>query len=393
MHFPPRKSIKTGNNLKLYERSLINNCKGSEREIIGNINNICGINIDDINNIENNNINLKKSNRKRDNNKKQRKNKTVNKEISNQIFINNIIAFKEPQKSKNKKKRFSEILTTQGTTKIKKEKTKEKGDKAFNFSIININLNNINDYTPKNSLHVLNNYVYEEAIKNDNRSIIAIFYIFLLSKQAFFHAFLFKSPLEIFPLRLYLLIFIISSDLALNAFFYFDDKISEKYRYTKNLFLFTFSNNITVILLSTLIGFAFMAVFTNLNNVTNNIKNIFRKEEEKIIKHKGYKVTDERKKEIMSEIEKILKKNKIKVIILINIESILMIFFWYYSTAFCHVYPGTQLSWIFDSFLSMLSRLVIELFLSLGFAKLYRIAVESNSHCIYKFVLFFYCFG
>ena len=70
-----------------------------------------------------------------------------------------------------------------------------------------------------------------------------------------------------------------------------------------------------------------------------------------------------------------------------------MLFFWYYVTAFCHVYSNTQLSWLLDSLMSILSRLVIELLLSLGFAKLYRIAVESNVHCIYKFVLFFYCFG
>ena len=72
---------------------------------------------------------------------------------------------------------------------------------------------------------------------------------------------------------------------------------------------------------------------------------------------------------------------------------ILMLFFWYYVTAFCHVYSSTQTSWLLDSFLSMLSRLIIIILLSLGFAKLYRISIESNFYCIYKFVLFFYCFG
>jgi hypothetical protein len=70
-----------------------------------------------------------------------------------------------------------------------------------------------------------------------------------------------------------------------------------------------------------------------------------------------------------------------------------MLFFWYYVTSFCHVYSRTQLSWLLDSFLSMLSRLVIEILFSLGFAKLYRLAIESNTQSIYKFVLFFYCFG
>jgi hypothetical protein len=225
------------------------------------------------------------------------------------------------------------------------------------------------------------------------RSICAIFYIFLLSKQAAFHAFLFKSPLESFPLRLCLFIFIISSDLALNAFFYLDDKISKKYRYAKNLFLFTFNNNLTIILLSTFLGFLLLTFFTNLSNSTNKIRDIFLNEEEKMKKNKKYNVSEKRKKEIFEEINDILNRHRIKVIILSIIEFSLMLFFWYYVTAFCHVFSSTQISWLLNSFLSIISRLVIELLGSLLFAKLYRMAVEANSHCLYKIVLFFYSFG
>jgi len=225
------------------------------------------------------------------------------------------------------------------------------------------------------------------------RSLFRIYYIYLLAKQAIFHAFLFKSPLELFPLRLCLLIFIISSDLALNALFYFDDKISEKYRYTKGLLLFAFSNNITVILLSTAIGFILLTLFTKLSNSTNSIRRVFKEEEKKLKKDKKYKVTEDRKKEILKEIELILKRYKIKVIIFIVIELILILFFWYYVTAFCHVYSSTQKSWLWDSFLSMLSRIIIDLLFCLGFAKLYRIGVESNINCIYKISIFFYSFG
>ena len=213
-----------------------------------------------------------------------------------------------------------------------------------------------------------------------------------MSKQVIFHAFLFKSPLEVFSIRLCLLIFIYSSDLALNAFFYLDDKISEKYHYAKGLFLFAFSNNITVILLSTFVGFLFMTLFTNLSNSSNEIRDIFRSEEQKLIKNKKYIVTDIRKKEIKNEIDKILKKFQIKMIILIIIEFLLMLFFWYYVTAFCHVYNSTQYSWLFDSFLSILSRSVIDFMAPMGFAKLYRLSVESNIKCLYKVVMFFYSF-
>ena len=203
----------------------------------------------------------------------------------------------------------------------------------------------------------------------------------------------FKFPLEVFSLRLCLLFFIYSSDLALNAFFYLDDKISEKYHYTRGLFLFAFSNNITVIILSTLVGFLFMTLFTNLSNSTNKIRNVFRIEENKLIKNKKYNVSEKRKKEIKNEINKILKIFKIKTTILIIIEFLLMLFFWYYVTAFCHVYNSTQMSWLLDSFLSILSRTVIDFLFPLLLAKIYRIAVESNVRCLYNIILFFYSFG
>ena len=194
-------------------------------------------------------------------------------------------------------------------------------------------------------------------------------------------------------MRFCLLLFIISSDLALNAIFYFDDKISEKYKLAKSLFVFAFSNNITVILLSTIVGFVFLTLFTKLSNATNAIREVFRTEEEKLKNDKKYKVSDKRKDEIYQEIENILKKYKIKVFIFIVVEIILMMFFWYYVTAFCHVYGKTQMSWLFDSFFFFLSRVIIDAIFSLIFAKLYRIGVESHVKCLYKTSLFFYSFG
>jgi len=166
-----------------------------------------------------------------------------------------------------------------------------------------------------------------------------------------------------------------------------------KFRTNISFLLFAFSNNILFILLSTLIGFILLTLFIKLSNSTNDIREVFKKEEEKLKKDKNYIVTDKRKIEIQKEIENILKNYKIKVIIFIIIEMILMNFFWYYVTAFCHVYSSTQTSWLWDSFLSMLSRIIIDLLFSLFFAKIYRIAVESNSSCLYKISLFFYSFG
>ena len=110
---------------------------------------------------------------------------------------------------------------------IKTENPEDKIKKIIHFPLITINLNQINkdDYYPKNSYRILNIYSFEEAIKYDHRATCEIFFIYLISKQAIFHAFSFKSPLLLFSLRLCLLLFIFSCDLALNALFYFNDNI------------------------------------------------------------------------------------------------------------------------------------------------------------------------
>ena len=184
----------------------------------------------------------------------------------------------------------------------------------------------------------------------------------------------------------------LSTDLALNSLLYLNDNISKKYQYVKGLFLFTFSNNLTIILLSTLLSFILMTLIRKLGNSTNAIRNVFRNEEEKM-KNKKYQINEKRKKEIFLEIEKILNYLKIKIFLLIAIQIILILFFWYFVTAFCHVYQKTQTSWLLDSFLSFLSRVIIEFLFALFYAKLYIVSVESNVYCLYRALLFIYDFS
>ena len=178
----------------------------------------------------------------------------------------------------------------------------------------------------------------------------------------------------------------------MSFFIYFNDNISRKYRYTKSIFLFAVSNNITVILLSTLVGFILLTLFTNLSNSTREIRDVFKNEEKKIRKNRNYKITQQRKEQIRKDIENILNKHKCKILILFSFEIILMLFYWYYVVVFCHVFSGTQTSWLIDSALSMISRFIIDVLMCLLFAKLYRIGVASNYECLYKIALFFYGF-
>ena len=271
----------------------------------------------------------------------------------------------------------------------------EKNNNNFKLNLINIDVNDVKKktYIPNISGQILNIYNFNEAIKYDKRSIIIIYYIFLIAKQVIMHAFFYRSPLEPLYIRLSLLKFMLGCDLALNAIFYTDDKVSEKYNSSKSAITFAFTNNLIVILLSTLIGYAMFILLANLNNSTNQIRNLFKEEEEKIKNNKNYMVSLQRKKEIICEVKRIMKNYKIKLIIFYIIEFSCMIFFWYYVTIFCNIYKKTQLSWLIDSLLTIIIRILIDLLLNFILALLYKLSICLKNNCLYRTMIFLYCFS
>ena len=207
------------------------------------------------------------------------------------------------------------------------------------------------------------------------------------------HAFFFKSPIEPLPIRLSLLKFMLGCDLALNAIFYKDSKITEKYNSTKNVFVFGLTNNITAILLSTLIGYILFVFLGLLNNSMNAIRKIFKDEENKLRKNKNYKVTLLRKKEIIIQIKEIMKCFNIKIIIFYIIEFLCMIFFWYYVTIFCRLYKKTVKSWLIDCLITIIIRIILDLLLNILLSLLYSLAISLKNNCLYRTIIFLYCFS
>ena len=265
----------------------------------------------------------------------------------------------------------------------------------FNLNLININVKELNKdlYIPNESEQILNIYNFEEALTYDKRSLFQIYYIFLIAKQVIMHAIFYKSPIEPLPIRLSLLKFMLGCDLALNAIFYTDSKISEKYNSTKNVFVLGLTNNIVAILLSTLIGYVLFIFLGVLNNSTNAIRKIFRDEEDKIKKDKDYKVTILRRKEIIIEVKKIMKNFNIKVIIFYIIEFLCMIFFWYYVTVFYRLYKKTLLSWLIDCLITIIIRIILDLLLNLLLSFLYSLSITSKSNYLFRVMIFLYCFA
>ena len=264
----------------------------------------------------------------------------------------------------------------------------------FKINLINVNLNEIkkNDYISPESNLVLDVYNYEEAIINDKRSFYKIFQIFTAAKEIFTHVFLYNSPIERLPIRLSVFKFLISSDIALNAIFYTADKITDYYYSNKSLILLSFTNNITIIIIVLFIGL-FLKIFSlHLVNSSKEIRNLFAEEEDKLKKNPRYIVPVEKKKEIILQIKRIIKKFKKKVIIFYIIEFIIMLFYWYYVTIFCYIYNKTVKSWLINIIITIILRFIIDIFLFALISFLYRRSIDCKCNCLYKTIVFFYCF-
>ena len=206
------------------------------------------------------------------------------------------------------------------------------------------------------------------------------------------YAFFYNSPLEPLPIRLSLLKLILGSDLAFNAILYTDDKISEKFNSSKRIELFAFTNNLLAILLPILIGNIIFIFLSFLINSANEFRKLFRNEEARIKNNKSYVTSILRKKEVIIKVQNILRKHKIKVVFFYIIEFLLMFAFWYYVTIFCYLYKKTIISWLLDTFLTIIIRIVIDIFKNCIYSALYKCSISSNNECIYKLILFVYSF-
>ena len=412
---PPKKNIKKINGIINLDKNIINKRKSqifnANRKLSNKLNNIKkGDNrlrkksVFVYNNKKNNNIIDNNNNNNIDENIKTNKNikhknirqkKIIKKSMNKNIEISSSQSDKSNHLMKNMDKSKSpNFLETQDFDFQFEDKEEENDKEKFVINLININLNEKDDrYTiPNDSNIILNNYTYEEAVEYDKRPFFKIFYIFLITKEVIFHTFLYKTPLELLSIKICVLIFILSSNLAFNAFFYFNSFISKKYRYTKGLFFFTFTNGIIIIILACIINFIILILITKLSNSTYNIREIFKKEEDKLKSDKNYNISEKRKEEIKKEIEEILKKYKKKILALFVVDIIVLFFYWYYVTAFCHVYTNTQISWILNSFLSIVFCFILQCIFCFILAKLYRISLDSNIQFLYKVVMFLYNF-
>ena len=343
------------------------------------------------NNLSNNQINdIKSETKKNNNNKKMYRNLSFkcNNNLLSGLYSNdnndNII--KKKKMKYNIKKGKNDIQYLNKENKYNKEDNE--------FPLILINANNIDEYIPFKSNYILNNYNFEEAIIYDKRSLCRVLFIFLISKDNMINIIFFNPPLELKPLRINIFIFKYACDFGLNALFFLSDKISDKYHYTGvNKLIYTLINNITISLSSMILSSLLLTFFQKLTQSNNKLENLFKTQDNLLKLNKKYKVKITTIIEIKESIKKIMKNLKLKIVIFINVESIFMLFFFYYVTAFCHVYESTQVNWILDSVSSYVISFIISLIISFICSILYIIAIRYKIKILYKILKFIYSFG
>ena len=252
-------------------------------------------------------------------------------------------------------------------------------NKAVSYQLIKIDANNSINNIPPESNYNLTNYDYDTALKYDKRTFWRVLYIVMLTKDNILNTFILKSPLESQPLRISLLIFAYSCNLALNTLFYFSDNISDKYHYTgNNLFWYTLFNNALISVISTILSLVLGSILKAMTDSKKSIENKFKKEEEKMRKDEKYTVSNERKEEIIKNINSSLSCLKLKMIIFVALDFILLLFFFYFVTSFCEVYQSTQVSWISDAVFSIIISFPIELAISLAITIVYKLSLKNK---------------
>ena len=108
--------------------------------------------------------------------------------------------------------------------------------------------------------------------------------------------------------------------------------------------------------------------------------------------NKNYKDNKEIKIKMLEDIFHINRNLKCKLVLFLIIEFLIMIFFYYFVTAFCEVYKETQISWIIDCLISFFISFPVEFLLALIISVLYFISIKKKYQFLYKIAMILYNF-
>ena len=180
-----------------------------------------------------------------------------------------------------------------------------------------------------------------------------------------------KSIFDLISVKLCLFLFTLSLDFTLNAIFYSDDIVSERYHNEGSL---SFFSEVLKSLYSAAIGFilsSFIISFSSYNSVLELIVKEYKYQQ-------GY----------LSLCAMCLKKVRKRILFFFLLQFLVMFFLLYYVTIFCIVYNGSQWSWFKGGWISFLLSFITTLSMCLLIAILRFCSLKNKSVYAYNTSIF-----
>ena len=217
----------------------------------------------------------------------------------------------------------------------------------------------------------LNDLEYLIALKLDKRNFLKIYWYLLKREHLIIFTFFNRYDYNIFSIKLSKLFLAICTDMAFNVFFFSDESMHNiyitggKYDYIGQLAQMIYSTIISQIL----------QIILNYLSMTD----IVYYQIKEILKEKNI----EKKKYLF-----LIKCIKYKIIIFYSFSFLLLLFFWYFISAFCAVYENTQKIFITDSISSFIMGLIYPFVLYLIPAGLRNISLKAKEKKNLKYLYF-----
>ena len=182
----------------------------------------------------------------------------------------------------------------------------------------------------------MNNLQYDLALLVDKRTYLQFYYSLLKKKHLILFIFLPSNDYNLVPIKCILFLISFSMYLTINGFFFSDDSMNKIYIDNG---AYNFIYQLPQVLYSTIIS-----------AVINMILKYLSLSEKQILELKKEKNL----KKCREKEQKIQRRLKIRIIIFLSLSTILMLFFWYFITCFCAVFPNTQSILLKDTLVSFI---------------------------------------
>ena len=229
-----------------------------------------------------------------------------------------------------------------------------------------------NVHKHKQSFIIMNKFSFKIAMKNDKRPFIILFLDILTDKMLFLKAIYKKTPFNLRSLNISLFILSLSLVFVLNALFYTDKLISEKY-HNDGLSLVT---NILRSVLSSFISVFFFSIFNSLSDYLGKLYSLINGYNDNTI----YTIVTYK---FFSNLTR-------KFTIYFSLVLLCSVSFLYYITLFCSLYKNSQKIWIQGALTSILMSNLVEAFLC-AIASIFRaVSFIKKSENLYNIYLFIY---